>query len=90
MPCCALAERLLQATVREATASILTDPSDLPLDGDLVDDDGLPDTEKITEAAKALVSHKPHLALRRPTGNVGQGARPESTPTSLVDLRGNA
>lgn len=87
----ALAERLLQATIREAAGSILADPTDLPLDGDLVDDDGLPDTEKITEAAKALAARKPHLALRRPTGNVGQGARPEPTTTSLVDLlRGTA
>jgi len=86
-----LAERLLAATVREATVELLADPSDLPLDDDLVDDEGLPDLEKITEAAKALVARKPHLARRRPVGDVGQGARTESAPTSLLELlRGSA
>jgi hypothetical protein len=62
-----------------------------PLDDDLTDDDGLPDVERITEAVKALVARKPHLARRRPTGDVGQGARPETPPTSLVELlRGTA
>jgi len=86
-----LAERLLAATVREATADLLADPSDLPLDDDLVDDDGLPDLDKIKDAAKALVARKPHLARRRPVGDVGQGARTEAAPTSLVELlRGTA
>ena len=60
-----------------ATADILADPTDLPLGDDLLDEDGYPDAERIATAARALVERKPHLADRRPTGEVDQGARDE-------------
>lgn len=80
------ARRLLALTVREATSGILADPTDLPLDGDLVDDDGWPDPEKIKAAAEELVQRKPHLGDRRPRGDVGQGARPDTQPVNLAEL----
>ena len=82
----ALAERLLAATVREATAGILADPTDLPMSDDLYDADGFPDAEAITAAARALVGRKPHLGDRRPTGDVDQGARETSEPVNLAGL----
>lgn len=83
-----LAARLLEATIASATSGILADASDLRAnvsDEDLLDDDGLPDPEKIKTAASELAQRKPHLADRRPAGNVDQGARPQ--PES-VDLAG--
>lgn len=81
----ALAERLLVATVREATAGILADPTDLDVSepGHLLDADGYPDPEAITAAARALVERKPHLSDRRPAGDIGQGA---TVTTDAVDL----
>lgn len=81
----ALAERLMTATVREATAGILADPTDLPASDDLLGEDGMPDPERIRTAANALVGRKPHLADRRPRGDADQGARP---PAADVDLAG--
>lgn len=77
--------RLLAATVKEATAGILTDPTDLP-DGDYLDGDGWPDPDAITIAARDLVEAKPHLADRRPRGNIGQGASPDPGQASLADM----
>ncbi len=79
----ALAERLMTATVREATAGVLADPTDLPTTDALLDEDGMPDPERIAEAARELVTRKPHLADRRPRGDADQGAR---TSTADVDL----
>ena len=60
--------RLLAATVREATAGIFADATDLPADGDYPDEDGWPDPDRITSAARGLVDRKAHLADRRPRG----------------------
>lgn len=81
------ARRLAEATVREATAGILADASDLAWSDELNDDDGWPDPEKIAQAARELVQRKAHLGARTPTGDVGQGQRGEDTPTvSLAGL----
>src|SRR5699024_9022916 len=49
---------------------VLADPDDLgrfvDLD-ELVDDNGAPDAERYSEAARNLVEDKPHLGPRRPT-----------------------
>ena len=78
--------RLLDATVRSAAGGLLADPADLlsfaDADG-LLDADGWPDAERITAAAEALIQSKPHLAPRRPRGDIGQGA---TAPADGVDL----
>lgn len=73
----ALAERLHVAQV--AALGRLADPTDLAYSEDLLDPDAL------REAVDDLLSRKPHLASRRPVGDVGQGAT--ATPDS-VDLAG--
>ena len=72
----ALAERLHSALV--AATGRLADPSDLDYDFD-----HLSDEDALTAAIDDLLAKKPHLASRRPTGDVGQGA---SGPTTSVDL----
>ncbi len=74
------------ATAQAALTSKLADPTDLPFTDDLLDDDGLVDEDKVRAAVDALIERKPHLAARRPTGNVGQGARPETPEIGLADL----
>lgn len=64
----ALATRLHTELVR-ATGR-LADPTDLPFDPDHVADAG-----KMSAAIDALLESKPHLASRRPTGDIGQGNR---------------
>lgn len=81
-----LATRLLVATVREATRGILADPTDLALNEDLHGEDGFPDAEKITEAARTLVERKPHLGDRRPVGAVEQGPREQPKDVDLAGL----
>lgn len=81
----ALAERLMTSTVREATAGILADPTDLVPTDALLGEDGMPDPERIAEAARELIARKPHLADRRPRGDADQGAR---TSAADVDLAG--
>jgi hypothetical protein len=66
------------ATAQAALTGKLVDPSDLPFTDDLLDDDGLVDEIKGRAAVEDLVKRKPHLATRRPTGNVGQGVRLEA------------
>lgn len=73
-----LAHRLHRALV-EATGR-LADPTDLPFD-----EDHLSDTESLTSAIDELLTAKPHLAARRVTGDVGQGA---SSTAGSVDLLG--
>lgn len=73
-----LAHRLHRALV-EATGR-LQDPTDLPFD-----EDHLEDTDKLSVAIDELLTVKPHLAARRVTGDVGQGA---SSPSGSVDLLG--
>ena len=56
----------------------LADPTDLPFDEAHLDD---PDA--LSAAVDDLLARKPHLASRRPTGEIGQCA---SAPTTTVDL----
>jgi len=73
-----LAARLHTAMV--AATGRLADPSDLPFEESHVDDD-----EALTAAIDELLTRKPHLASRRPSGDVGQGASPSG---DTVDLAG--
>lgn len=76
----ALAQRLHTELVR-ATGR-LADPSDLPFDAEHLDD-----TDKLTAAIDELLDAKPHLATRRPSGDIGQGQRGStSEPFSLLGL----
>jgi hypothetical protein len=63
----------------------LADPFDLPFDEALLDDDGLVDEAKVAAAVDALLVARPHLATRRPSGDVGQGAADGAGSFSLVD-----
>ncbi len=74
------------ATAQAALTGKLADPTDLPYDDALLDDDGLVDEDKVRAAVDALIERKPHLAARRPTGNVGQGARPETPEIGLAAM----
>lgn len=75
-----LAQRLHTELVR-ATGR-LADPTDLPFDPE-----HLADEAALTAAVDALLAAKPHLATRRPVGDVGQGNRgPASAGFSLVDV----
>jgi hypothetical protein len=74
------------ATAQAALTGKLADPTDLPFTDDLLDEDGLVDEAKVRAAVDDLLQRKPHLAARRPTGNVGQGARPETPEIGLADL----
>lgn len=75
----ALAQRLHTELVR-ATGR-LADPADLPFDAAHLDD-----TEAMTAAIDVLLTDKPHLASRKPVGDIGQGARgPASGTFSLLD-----
>lgn len=38
------------------------------------------------DAVDDLIAHKPHLAARRPRGDVGQGARPKADEIGLATL----
>lgn len=73
-------------TAQAALTGRLADPTDLPFTDDLLDEDGLVDDEKVRAAVDALLERKPHLAARRPTGDVGQGARPEAEVVGLASL----
>ena len=74
-----LAQRLHTALV--AATGRLADPTDLPFD-----EAHLEDAEALSAAIDALVAAKPHLADRRPRGNVGQGARPSADSVGLGGL----
>lgn len=73
-----LAARLHTALV--AATGRLADPSDLAFD-----DAHLDDADALNAAVDELLARKPHLASRRPVGDVGQGV---SVPASSVDLAG--
>jgi hypothetical protein len=77
-------ERLV--TLYAASTQRLADPTDLPFHEDLLGEDGLPDAAKVAAAVEALLTAKPHLAARRVTGDIGQGARPEHDEPSLSAL----
>lgn len=64
----------------------LADPTDLPFD-----EDHLADAGNMVAAIDALLEAKPHLASRRPVGDIGQGqrgstAQPFSLLQALKDL----
>jgi hypothetical protein len=64
----------------------LADPTDLPFDENHLDD-----TQALADAVEALLNAKPHLASRRPTGEIGQGPTPASATVDLAALlRGRA
>jgi hypothetical protein len=79
-----LSQRLVTAIV--AKIGTLHDATDLPFSDDLLDDDGMPDEQKINEAVKQLASTKPHLVRIRPSGDVGQGSSSTQPSTSLLDV----
>lgn len=75
-----LAKRLHTALVT-ATGK-LADASDLPFDAAHLDD-----ADALTAAIDDLLAGKPHLASRRPFGDVGQGNRGNtSVPVNLADM----
>lgn len=75
-----LAQRLHTELVR-ATGK-LADPTDLPFDESHLDD-----PEKLSEAIDNVLHAKPHLASRRPSGDIGQGHRgPATAGFSLLEL----
>lgn len=79
-----LAERLHVALV--AATGRLADPSDLAFD-----ESHLTDVETLSTALDELLTRKPHLASRRPVGDVGQGASTTADPVDLAAmLRRNA
>ena len=74
------AERLHTALV--AATGKLADPSDLPFDEAHLDD-----PERLSAAVDDLISRKPHLASRKPSGDIGQGGRGSGdAPLGLLDL----
>jgi hypothetical protein len=76
----ALAQRLHTELVR-ATGR-LADPTDLPFNSEHLDD---PDA--LAAAVDELLAQKPHLASRRPVGDIGQGQRGGSSqPFSLLEM----
>lgn len=79
-----LAKRLHTELVR-ATGR-LADPTDLPFDAD-----HLADADKMAADIEDLLARKPHLATRRPVGEIGQGATPSGGTVDLAAiLRGKA
>lgn len=74
-----LAHRLHTALV--AATGRLADPTDLEFS-----EDHLEDPQALDAALEALLTSKPHLAPRRPRGDVGQGITSGSSDT--VDLAG--
>lgn len=62
-----LAKRLHRLMVEQTGR--LADPDDLPFD-----ENHLEDEQALTAAVDALLDSKPHLASRRPAGDIGQGA----------------
>lgn len=73
-----LEQRLHTALV--AATGRLSDPADLEFNPDHLDDE-----QALTAALDDLLARKPHLASRRPRGDVGQGV---TSSASNVDLAG--
>ena len=73
-------------TAYAASTGRLADATDLPYDEALLDEDGLPDAGKVAAAVETLLERKPHLAVGRVLGDVGQGARLEAPAVSLAGL----
>lgn len=76
-----LAHRLHTALV-ERTGR-LADPTDLPFD-----DAHLDDADSLTAAIDELLEHKPHLATRKVSGDIGQGASSTRTVDLAAIMRG--
>ena len=76
----ALAAELWAARVE--SLGRLVDPADLPMPADLE----APTLEAVTEAVDALLEAKPHLAVRRVTGSVGQAAGSAAPLVSLSTM----
>lgn len=76
-----LAGRLHTALV--AATGRMADPTDLPYEATHLDDD-----DALTTAIDELLAKKPHLATRRPFGDVGQGRRGAASeaPVNLADM----
>lgn len=74
-----LAHRLHEALV-DATGA-LQDASDLPFDESHLDD-----PEALQQAIDELLAAKPHLAARRPRGDVGQGQTGTSNTLDLAEM----
>ncbi len=84
-----LHRRLVETTIRSAAADHLADPADLLMftdEADVLDEDGYPDADRIVTAARALVAQRPHLARRRPHGDIGQGATRTDDPANLAAI----
>lgn len=73
------AQRLHTELVR-ATGR-LADPEDLPFD-----ETHLQDSDALGSAIDDLLKRKPHLASRRPTGDIGQGASGKGAPVDLAAM----
>lgn len=67
---------------RVAASGRLADPTDLPMPEDA---DPL-DTEAVEAAVEDLLARKPHLATRRPSGNIGQGVGSAPQNVSLAGM----
>lgn len=75
-----LAHRLHTALV--TATGRLQDPSDLPFDESHLESD-----EALAEAIDALLDSKPHLATRKPAGDIGQGHYSENRdPVNLAAM----
>lgn len=59
----------------------LADPDDLPFD-----EAHLEDVDVLDAAIDELIARKPHLAARRPRGDVGQGATAEAAGVDLAGM----
>lgn len=75
----AYAQRLHTELVR-ATGR-LADPTDLPFKADHLDS-----AESLSSAIDELLSRKPHLANRRPFGDIGQGQRSNGGTVDLAAI----
>lgn len=74
--------RRLHAELVRATGR-LADPSDLEFDEAHLDD-----ADTLSAAVDELLARKPHLARRRPAGDIGQGATSTATPVDLAAILG--
>lgn len=77
----ALAKRLHTALVTATGA--LVDPDALPFDAE-----HLEDPDKLSAAIDALLSAKPYLKARKPSGDAGQGDRGGASGTAPKDFAG--
>lgn len=83
------AETRLRTEVIAANAGDLADPADLLVyvEADtLTDDDGWPDPALVAAAVAQLIADKPHLAQRRPRGDIGQGASRTGDTVNLATI----